>query len=48
VVGDGLGCLLRQQTDEGHLNRDGVGRLVLVAICELKRRQMEACSEVFF
>ena len=35
VVGDGLGRLLRQQADEGHLDRDGVDRLVFVAIGEL-------------
>jgi hypothetical protein len=39
VVGNGLGRLLRQQTDEGHLDRDRVGRLVFVAVGELDGKE---------
>lgn len=36
MIGDGLRCLFGEQADESHLNCDGVGQLIFVAIHKLK------------
>lgn len=36
MIGDGLRCLFGEQADERHLNCDGVGQLIFVAIHKLK------------
>lgn len=41
VVGDGLGGLFGEQADEGHLDCDRVGRLILVAIRELETKKKQ-------
>lgn len=43
VVGDGLRCLFGEQADESHLHCHRVGRLIFVAVSELKEQMGSQC-----